>query len=241
MAKPNQIIVAEMQTKKNKGVPTQRFLNLAEVKEDAIVMKDGGLRAVVAVSSTNFALKSEDEQNAIVQAYQNFLNSLDFPIQILMHSRVLDINTYLEKLRNLAAGQTNELLRIQMAEYIEYIARLVEYASIMSKNFYVIVPYSSGAPVSETFFSRLLRVFNPAKQIVTSQEEFEKSKSKLEERLGHVTGGLGGMGLRTVVLKTQDLIELLYESYNLEAASPLHAEAIEEINLENVKSNPKST
>ncbi|MDP3740728.1 MAG: hypothetical protein Q8R08_00170 [bacterium] len=224
----------EMQQKKNKGVPTQRFLNLSEIKGDTILMKDGGLRAVIAVSSTNFSLKSEDEQNAIVQSYQSFLNSLDFPIQILMHSRVLDINSYLEKLRNLAAGQTNELLRLQMAEYIEYVARLVEYSSIMSKNFYVIVPYSTGAggvPDKETFFSKIGKIFNPAQQIATSQEDFEKGKTKLEERVNHVAGALGAMGLRTVVLKTQDLIELLYQSYNLEAASPLHAEAMEEIEV----------
>ena len=221
----------EMQKKKNKGVPTQRFLSLSEVKEGTMIMKDGGLRSVIAVSSTNFALKSEDEQNAIVQAYQNFINSLDFPIQVLMHSRVLDINGYLERLRNLAAGQTNELLRIQMNEYIEYIARLVEYASIMSKNFYVIVPYSASAPVKQTFLGKIMKIFNPARQIVTGQEEFEKAKSKLDERVGHVVGGLSAMGLRTLVFGTEDIIELLYQSYNLESASPLHAEAIEEIDI----------
>src|SRR3989338_4978029 len=115
-------------------------------------MKDGSLRGVVAVSSTNFALKSEDEQNALVAAYQGMLNSLDFPIQILIHSRVLDINSYLGKLKTLAAGQTNELLRIQMTEYIEYIGKLVEFANIMSKNFYVVVPFSS-APQHESWTS----------------------------------------------------------------------------------------
>lgn len=223
----------EMQKKKNLGsVPTQRFLNVAEIKENTIVMKGGGLRALIAVSSTNFALKSEDEQNAIVDSYQNFLNSLDFPVHILIHSRILDINGYLEKLRNLAAGQTNELLRIQMNEYIQYVARLVEFASIMSKSFYVVVPYSVGGyEHRQSFFSKILKIFNPAKEIVTGQEEFEKAKEKLEERIGHVMGALGGMGLRTVVLNTPDLIELLYQSYNLESASPLDAEAIEEIDL----------
>ena len=223
--------MAEMQSKKTKGVPTQRFLNLAEVKDNTIVMKDGSIRAVIAVSSTNFSLKSEDEQNAIVQAYQNFVNSLDFPIQILMHSRVLDINGYLEKLRNLTASQTNELLRIQMTEYIEYIARLVEYASIMSKNFYVVVPYSASTLGKESFFGKITKIFNPAKQIITGQAEFEKAKEKMEERSNRVIGGLGAMGLRTVLLRTEDIIELLYQSYNLESASPLHAEAIEEIDI----------
>ena len=224
----------EMQRQKSKAVPTQRFLTLSEIKGDTIVMKDGSLRSVVAVSSTNFALKSEDEQNAIVQAYQNFLNSLDFPLQILMHSRVLDIGGYLERLRNLTAGQTNELLRIQMSEYIEYVGRLVEYASIMSKNFYVVVPYSGalGAGAAKpSFLGSLSRFFNPARQIVAAEESFEKAREKLAERINHVLSGLSAMGLRTVVIKTEDLIELLYQSYNLETAAPLHASEMEEIDI----------
>lgn len=224
----------EMQKSKTKAkaeASTQRFLSVAEIKDNTIVLRDGSLRQVVAVSSTNFALKSEDEQNAITSAYQNFLNSLDFPLQILMHSRVLDINGYLEKLRNLASGQTNELLRIQMAEYIEYVGRLVEYASIMSKNFYAVIPYSGGAPTKESFLGRISKMFNPASVLALKEEDFEKGKEKLEERLNHVVSGLGGMGLRTMVLTTPDLIELMYQSYNLETASPLHAQELEEMDI----------
>lgn len=212
------------------SVPTQKYLNIAEVKNDAIVLKDGSLRAVIAVSSTNFSLRSEEEQNALTSAYQSFLNSVDFPVQILIHSRVLDINGYLEKLRSLMASQTNELLRIQMAEYIEYISRLVEYASIMSKTFYVVVPYSA-TPVEQSFKSRIFKIFNPVAQITSHQEEFEKAKTKLDERVDHVVSALGTMGLRSIVLKTSELVELLYMSYNFEYASSLHAESIEEIQL----------
>lgn len=201
---------------------TQKFLEIAEIRDGTIIMKDGSLRGVIAVSSTNFALKSEEEQNALTAAYQGFLNSLEFPIQILIHSRVLDINGYLEKLRTMAAGQTNELLRIQMAEYIEYVAKLVEFASIMSKTFYVIVPYSGDA-ARATFVSRALRLFNPAVKIALTEESFERARGKLEERLNHVISSLGGMGLRSLVLNTEDLIELLYQSYNFETASPMHA------------------
>ena len=211
--------------------PTQKYLNIAEVKENTVIMRDGSLEAVIAVSSTNFALKSEDEQNALVAAYQGFLNSLDFPVQILIHSRVLDINSYLEKLRSLTSGQTNELLRIQMTEYIEFIARLVEYSSIMSKSFYVVVPYSSG-PAKENFTSRLRKIFNPTVSIVSHEENFERAHAKLEERVQHVVSELSGMGLRSIVLATAELVELLYQSYNFETASPLHGEALEEISLE---------
>lgn len=224
--------MVEMQKSTTKRAePTQKYLKIAEIRDNVVLLKDGGLRAVIAVSSTNFALKSEEEQSAIAAAYQNFLNSLDFPIQLLIHSRVLDIEGYLEKLRGLAAGQTNELLRIQMSEYIEYVQKLVEYASIMSKTFYVIVPYSAGA-VKETMLGRLTKIFNPVAEIATRQEDLEKARAKLGERIDQIVSGLGSMGLRSMVLNTRELIELLYMSYNFESASPLHAEAIEEMNLE---------
>ncbi|TSA44733.1 hypothetical protein D4R52_03760 [bacterium] len=210
---------------------TQKYLDIAEIRDNIIVLKDGSLRGVIAVSSTNFSLKSEEEQNGLTSAYQNFLNSLDFPIQILMNSRVLDINSYLEKLRTLAAGQTNELLRIQMAEYIEYIAKLIEFASIMSKNFYVIVPYSA-QPVKETWGSKIRKVFNPVAGIAVRQGDFDKAKIKLDERLQHVTGELGTMGLRSIVLGTEELIELVYQSYNLGASAPLNTGEVEELELE---------
>jgi len=213
---------------KKSGSSTQRYLNVAAIKENTIVVRDGSLRAVIAVSSTNFSLKSEEEQNALTNAYQSFLNSLDFPIQILVRSRILDINSYLEKLRGLTAAQTNELLRIQMTEYIEYVGKLVEFANIMSKSFYIIVPYSAN-PVQETFVSRVTRVFNPASGIVANQESFERAKVKLEERINHVVSQLSGMGLRSMVLATTELVELLYQSYNVDSAFPLHADDLEQI------------
>src|SRR3990167_8041994 len=121
-------------------VSTQAFLDIAEIKENIVIMKDGSFRAIVVVSSTNFSLKSVEEQNALIAAYQNFLNSLEFPVQIVMQSRKLDIHAYLDKLRSTMQQQTNELLRLQTQEYIEYISKLIEFASIMNKTFYVIIP-----------------------------------------------------------------------------------------------------
>ena len=220
----------EMQSTKSKGPATQRYLNIAEIKENTVVLKDGSLRAIIAVSSTNFALKSEDEQNALMAGYQNFLNSIDFSIQILIHSRVLDINGYLEKLRGLAAGQTNELLRIQMNEYIEYVGKLVELASIMNKTFYVIVPFST-APMKQNFLGKIGKIFNPAGEIATTEAEFEKNRVKLEERTGHVIAELGSMGLRSLLLNTAELTELVYQSYNFDSVSLTNA-ALEGIELE---------
>ncbi|MDP3993811.1 MAG: hypothetical protein U1C57_00805 [Candidatus Doudnabacteria bacterium] len=223
----------EMQTKSRTPKPpesTQKYLNISEVKDNVLVLRDGGLRAIITVSSTNFALKSEDEQNALTGAFQGFLNSLDFPVQILIHSRILDINGYLEKLQTLASGQTNELLRIQMTEYIEYVGKLVEYASIMSKTFYIVVPYSS-APVAEGFGGRIKKILNPAAGVAGAQEDFEKAKIKLEERVNHVISELGGMGLRSIVLRTEELVELLYLSYNFDAP-PLDTKSLEDMKLQ---------
>lgn len=211
-------------------VSTQAFLDVAEVKEGVIVLKDGSLRAVVVVSATNFSLKSNDEQNALVQAYQSFLNSLDFPVQILMQSRRLDINAYLDKMRGIMQQQTNELLRLQTQEYIEYVAKLIEFASIMNKTFYVIVPYSVEA-IKSGFLTRIGMLFNPAGNIKLRKEDFEKHRETLFQRVDQVSGELSGMGLRTLTLSTEELVELLYNSYNLSSASPVRIKHIEDLEM----------
>src|SRR3990167_2295884 len=129
---------------------TQSFLDVAEIRDSILILRDGGLRSILAVSSVNFALKSEDEQNAIVASYQNFLNSLDFPIQILMQSRRMDINPYLDLMRERLSTVNNRLLQIQISEYTEFIQKLVETTHIMSKTFFVIVPYNYNK-VTESF------------------------------------------------------------------------------------------
>src|SRR5580704_5657326 len=148
--------MADMQNKNKDAVSTtQGFLRIAEIKSDTVVMDDGTLRAILGVSSTNFDLKSQEEQNGIIFGFQRFLNSLEFPVQILMQSRKMEIGGYLEKLKHMAEKQTNELLRVQTGEYVEFISRLIENASIMNKNFYVIVPLGESIfPAASGFFSQ---------------------------------------------------------------------------------------
>ncbi len=209
---------------------TQGHLKVGEIKAGTIVMRDGTLRAVMVVSSTNFSLKSTDEQNALIASYQSFINSLDFPIQILMQSRKLDINAYLEKLRGILEQQTNELLKLQTQEYIEYVTKLVEFASIMNKTFYVIVPYSIGA-TKEGFVAQIKKLFNPASMITLEEHEFEEHREVLYNRVEHVASALNGMGLRTITLSTEELVELLYNSYNLSSASAVRIKSVEELDL----------
>lgn len=209
-----------MQSKKlvgsKPGVPSQRYLDIAEIKEDVIIMKDGTLRAVLLVSSINFALKSVDEQNAIVQAYMQFLNSLDFPIQIVIQSRRMNIDEYMRKLAESEKKQENDLLRHQIADYREYVKQLVDLGDIMQKKFFVVVPLDPSTDKQKSFFTRLSEILTPSIAIRLSDEVFKKNKESLSLRINTVVSGLGSMSLNAVNLDTQSLIELFYTVYNPE-------------------------
>ncbi len=186
-------------------------------------MEDGTLRAILAISSTNFDLKNVDEQNALIMSYQRFLNSLDFEVQILMQSRRMDIADYTAKLKVIADKQTNELLHIQTTEYIEFVNRLVETANIMNKNFYVIIPLEySVLPTKKGIFTRL---FRNAEALDTEEliKNLDERRLQLEERVGSVTSNLSTIGLRVARLTTEQIIELLYNSYNFDTAPSIDA------------------
>ncbi|MBI4433794.1 hypothetical protein HY632_03405 [Candidatus Uhrbacteria bacterium] len=193
---------------------TQRYLDIAEIREDAVIMGDGTLRAVLAVSSINFALKSEEEQEAVIAQYVQFLNTLDVPLEIVIHSRHLDIDPYLNKLRDLEKTQPNELLKVQMAEYRKFVGELVSLGDIMTKTFYVVVLYSPFSDRRKSFFDRLGEAFSPAKGIRLQGTMFAERREQLFQRVSSIAGSLQSMGLKSVVLDTQALIELFYRLYN---------------------------
>jgi hypothetical protein len=193
---------------------TQQYLDIAEIKEDCVVMKDGTLRSVLLVSSINFALKSEDEQNAIISAYVGFLNYLEFPLQIVIQSRRLDIAGYLDKLKKIEKEQTNELLRMQIADYRQYVSELVELGDIMTKRFYIVVPYNPLSDKQQSWLKRFVGIFSAAKILRLNQQEFTKRRHALFQRVEHIVTGLSSMGLKSVILDTQSLIELYYNTYN---------------------------
>jgi hypothetical protein len=220
-----------LKPKKPQLKSTQSFLQMYDIRDDTLIMNDGTLRAIIAVSSTNFDLKNQDEQNALIYNYQRFLNSLDFPVQILMQSRRMDISVYLEKLKQLMEKQTNELLRIQTGEYIEFIDRLVEAANVMNKSFYCVIPYSMSIfPPAGGLFSRLLGT-GQRQQVSQRLENFEKHKVSLAERVSTVMNNLSGIGLRVVRLNSEQVIELLYNSYNFESAPEINAQMLGNISL----------
>lgn len=201
-------------SKQTTTAASQQFLDVAEVKEDVVVLKNGSFRAILAVSAINFDLKSTDEQEAIVNQYQNFLNSLDFPIQILISSRQLNIDHYIEFVEKKEKEQDNELLKLQISEYKNFIRQLVSVSNIMDKNFYIIVPFSPIENNEKSFFSNLLNKGNAKKNILEKRENFETYKNQLFQRIDHISASLSGIGVRITPLKTQELIELLYNSYN---------------------------
>lgn len=224
-----------MATTKKTSIPsTQKYLPIAEIKDDAVVMKDGTLRAVILVSSINFALKSEDEQNAIIQAYTQFLNSFEFPVQIIIQSRKLDIDEYLARLEKTEKEQTNELLKMQTREYRQFIGELIELADIMSKRFYVVVPYSpiNAKQNSKKFLDRLRESLTPSSMIQLKRAQFEQYRTELTKRVDFLISGLGGMGLKAVSLDTQSLIELYYNTYNLESYDQQQLVPVNKLRLE---------
>lgn len=214
------------------AVSTQRFLDILEIKDDVVVLKDGSVRAVLLVSSINFDLKSEEEQNAVISSYVQFLNSIEFPLQIVMQSRKLNIDKYLMKLKDLEKQQTNELLKNQTVEYRQYIQELVQIADIMTKRFYAVIPYSGSTMGTKKFFSRVVDAFSPTNVIHLKQKKFEDYRSELFKRVEFVMDGLGSAGLKSAVLDTQSLIELYYNTYNPETSSQEHLVEIGKIQIE---------
>lgn len=196
---------------------TQRFLPFSEIKNNTIVLKNGGLRSVLQTSSVNFNLKSEDEQNALIYAYQSFLNTLEFPVQILIRSKKLDIDKYIDNLRQITENQTDPLMQRQTEEYTDYISKLVEYADIMEKKFYVIVPADVAASPKIGYFQKFWDHIHPQDtlaKLLTREKEFAIRRKKLTQRVNTVKQGLENCNLRVAELNTQELIELMYQTYN---------------------------
>lgn len=211
-------LIAPGKTTKNaSNASTQTHLRIAEIRDNILILKNGGIRAVLKSSSINFNLKSEQEQNAIIKGYQGFLNSLEFPVQIVIRSKKLDIDNYVKQIQELGEKQQNRLLQQQTYEYADYIKRLIEYADIMEKEFFVIVPYdplrASGPSIFQGFFQRLAPKDSYA-DIKRRHKEFNTLKKNLLQRVNIVKSGLEQCSLQIEQLSTLELIKLFYNIYN---------------------------
>ena len=210
---------------------TQEFVPIKEVREGTVVLKDGGLRAIVAVSSVNLALKSGDEQVATIQQFQSFLNSIDFPIQIVVQSRRLDIRPYLIMLEEKMKDQREPLLKIQTAGYISFVREFTDTVAIMRKYFYVVIPYEETViSAKKGFFSNLFgKKESEGERRNAENASFEEKRTQLDERVNVITGGLEGCGARTARLQTEEVIELFYKTFNpgdIQPAIKLAAEGL---------------
>jgi len=196
----------------SKERPTQEILEIEDIRSGVVVLKNGTLRGLLLVSSTNFVLKSTEEQNSVIYQFQGFLNSLDFSCQIICQSRRLNLTGYLEKLKNLEIKQTNPLLKFQTADYHKFIQQFVENQEIFIKNFFVIIPYSS---LAITGFSLPGKKESP---IQVSEAVFQRAKEQLLQRMEFVALGLRRCGAQSVPLTTSELIELFWSLHHSQEA-----------------------
>ncbi|MBC8464919.1 MAG: hypothetical protein H8D63_00890 [Parcubacteria group bacterium] len=201
---------------KEKSQASQRFVPIKEVRDGVAVMEDGSLKMVLMTSSVNMSLKSPDEQQSILIQFQNFLNSLDFSVQIYIQSRRYDVRPYVALLERREKEQINDLSKVQIREYIRFIKTFTEQTNIMSKNFFIVVPYTPSFIATDTGI--LGDVLGTKKKRSRGedkeQDEFEVNRSQLEQRAYVVQQGLVRTGIRTSPLGTEELIELFYRIFN---------------------------
>ena len=196
---------------------TQRFVEVKQIKNGVVSLKGGGLRAVIMVAGINFDLKSQEEQDIITSSYQNFLNGLDFSLQTIVHSRKLNIDAYLTRMEQIRDAEESQLLKTQTAEYIEYIRGLVKDNEIMTKTFFVIVPYDSGGLKEvRRSFTDFVPFLGKKKSKTEENESLEEQMVQLQQRIDEVVAGLSQIGLRAVTLNDSELTELYYNLYNPE-------------------------
>jgi len=199
---------------------TQEFLEIDDIREGVLLLKNQELRGVLMISSLNFALKSEEEKEGIISAFQSFLNILDFSCQIVVQSRKLNITSYLDGLSNLEKKQKTELLKIQAAEYRNFIKNLVEKSTIMAKSFFLVVPYRLAELIGLKAVTRggFFQFSGEQKKISLTDEEFQRCKSQLWSRMEYVAAGLRRCELEAVPLNTSELIELFWSWHHPEEA-----------------------
>ncbi len=189
---------------------SQEFIPIKQVRDGIMILKNKGLRSILMVSSINIALKSRDEQEAVMYQFQSFLNSLDFPCQIIVQSRKTNITGYIEKIKKLEEEQKNELLKQQTAGYREFLEDFVSKESIYTKNFFVVIPYS--VPVMGGSKKKTKGT------VEINEDSFQRGKEQLYQRMEFVALGLRRCGLHCAPLTTIEIIELFWSLFHPKSA-----------------------
>jgi len=195
---------------------SQEFVPIEEIRDGILLLKDGSLRSIVMASSLNFALKSKDEQTSIIYQFQSFLNSLNFSVQICVQSRRLDIKPYLALLKEREKEQMTDLMKLQVKQYIDFVQTLTDNSNIMTKSFFVVIPYSPAVTVtsSSNSFGKLFQTTNKTEEETEKKATFEENVGQLQQRIAVVEEGLTRCGIRIVELDTEEVVELFYKSFN---------------------------
>ena len=196
---------------------TKQFVEVQDIRDDVLILKDGSLRQVIEVSSTNFELKSQDEQMAILTGFRNFLNTLDFSLEMMVMSRKLNIDKYLAVINELIENQQHDLLRIQAVDYAKFVKELTGLANIMAKDFFVIVPFYIGPRVEGGILETAKSIFKPAETVKSlAPEEFNSYRNQLNQRVNLVIENIAGLSLTAKILEKEELTDLYYRFYNPE-------------------------
>lgn len=204
-------------TEKINAASIQKHMEIKEIRDDVIILKNGGLRAILMTTSLNFDLRSVEEQDALIYQYQNFLNSLDFSIQIMVASRKFNIGPYIDTLKQKQQKQENPLLKMQTLEYIDFVKELTKTTNIMTESFYTVISYSPSVVKKKGLLDQFFK-----KQTQSAEKQkFQELKNNLWQRVDYVAVGLQSVGVKAVPLKTDELVELFYKLYNPSAKEDL--------------------
>jgi hypothetical protein len=194
---------------------TQDFVPIKEIRDGIVILKDGSMRAIVMASSVNFALKSSEEQQAIIMQFQSFLNGLDFSIQICIQSRALDIRPYISMLEGRYKDELGDLMKMQIREYIQFVKNFVEQTNIKTKTFFVVIPFSPTISNADAnVLEKLVAKKKNDGSAKTDETNFEENRTQLEQRIGSISQGLVRCGIRSVELGTEEIVELFYKTFN---------------------------
>ena len=202
---------------------SQDFVPLRDVKDNVVILKNGQMFMVLLASSINFALKSVDEQEAVLRQFQSFLNTIDFSLQFYIQSRRLNIEPYLKQLQDREDKQDNDLMRIQLREYMQFVRTFTEEVDVMSKSFFVVVPYTPVAANLQSNLKDFKNLSGGKKNVYFDDKNFAEHKLQLEQRVTLVEQGLSRVGVRTILLQNEELVEMYYHIFNpgdVEAAAP---------------------
>ncbi|MCB9818841.1 hypothetical protein H6788_01540 [Candidatus Nomurabacteria bacterium] len=193
---------------------SQKFVPLRDIKDNVVILKNGQMNMVLLASSINFALKSLDEQEAILRQFQTFLNTIDFSVQFYIQSRRLNIQPYLDMLSGREEKQDNDLMKIQLREYMQFIKTFTTEVEVMSKSFFIVVPYTPVAANLQNNLEGFKDLIGGKKDVYFDDKNFMEHKLQLEQRVSLVEQGLSGIGVRTILLQSEELVELYYHIFN---------------------------